>query len=93
VTKGMQIRVLDANNSVSCVPVPLESVTFNDFLNSNSLLFVRLRIILFLVQWLSSSVVDPGSGAFLISGSGIGFFPDPGSQTHIFDSLVTIFLG
>ncbi len=24
-------------------------------------------------------------------GSGIGFFPDPGSQTHIFESLVTIF--
>jgi hypothetical protein len=43
---------------------------------------------------------DPGSGAFLTPGSGIGFFripypgsriPDPGSQTHTFDSLVTIF--
>jgi hypothetical protein len=31
---------------------------------------------------------DPGSGAFLTLdpdlGSGIGFFPDPGSQPHIF---------
>jgi hypothetical protein len=43
---------------------------------------------------------DPGSGAFLTPGSGIRnrFFPDPGSripgpgsQTHIFESLVTIF--
>jgi len=38
---------------------------------------------------------DPGSDAFLTPGpgSGIGFFriPDLGSQTHIFESLVTIF--
>jgi hypothetical protein len=36
---------------------------------------------------------DPGSSAFLTPGSGIGFFriSDPGSQTHIFESLVTIF--
>ncbi len=43
---------------------------------------------------------DPGSGAFLTPGSGIlnRFFPDPGSrisdpgsQTHIFESLETIF--
>ncbi len=40
---------------------------------------------------------DPGSGASLTSGSGIQnrFFPgsriDPGSQTHIFESLVTFF--
>jgi hypothetical protein len=36
---------------------------------------------------------DPGSGAFLTPGSGIRnrFIPDPGSQTHIFESLVTIF--
>ncbi len=36
---------------------------------------------------------DPGSRAFLTPGSGIRnrFFPDPGSQTHIFESLVTIF--
>jgi hypothetical protein len=36
---------------------------------------------------------DPGSGAFLTPGSGSGirnrFFPDPGSQTHIFESLET----
>jgi hypothetical protein len=34
---------------------------------------------------------DPGSGAFLTPGSGIrkGFIPDPGSQTHIFEILVT----
>jgi hypothetical protein len=49
-----------------------------------------------------TSVADPdlGSGAFLTPGSGIRnrFFPDlgsrisdPGSQTHIFESLVTIF--
>jgi hypothetical protein len=44
---------------------------------------------------LRSSVADPdpGSGAFLAPGFGIRkrFFPDPGSQTHIFESLVTIF--
>jgi hypothetical protein len=38
---------------------------------------------------------DPGSGAFgpLDPGSGIGYFriSDPESQTHIFESLVTIF--
>jgi hypothetical protein len=36
---------------------------------------------------------DPGSGAFLTPGSGIGFFriPNLGSQTHIFEGLVTIF--
>jgi hypothetical protein len=34
---------------------------------------------------------DPRSGAFLTPGSGIGFFPDPGSQTYLFESLVTIF--
>ncbi len=35
---------------------------------------------------------DPGSGAFLTPGSGIRnrFFPDPGSQIHIFESLLTI---
>jgi hypothetical protein len=42
-----------------------------------------------------SSIADPGSGAFLIpgSGSGMGFsrISDPGSQTHNFESLVTIF--
>jgi hypothetical protein len=38
------------------------------------------------------SVADPGSCAFLTPGSGIGFFriSDPGSQTHIFESLVSI---
>jgi hypothetical protein len=37
---------------------------------------------------------DPGSGAFLTPESGIRnrFFPDPGSQTHIFESLVTVAL-
>jgi hypothetical protein len=41
----------------------------------------------------ASSVADPGSDAFLTTGSGIRnrLFPDPGSQTHIFESLVTIF--
>jgi hypothetical protein len=46
--------------------------------------------------WPFSSVEDPdpGSDAFLTPGSGIGFFriSDPGSQTHIFESFVTIFL-
>ncbi len=34
---------------------------------------------------------DPESGSFFDPGSGIGFFriPDPGYQTHIFDSLLT----
>jgi hypothetical protein len=34
---------------------------------------------------------DPASGAFLTPGTGIRnrFFPDPGSQTHIFEILVT----
>jgi hypothetical protein len=62
------------------------------------------------VQQYFISVADPGSGAFLTPGSGIGFSripnpyflfripdpgvqkaPDPGSQTHIFEMLVTIF--
>ncbi len=41
------------------------------------------------------SVALSGSGAFLTPGSGIGLFrtriSDPGSQSHIFDSLVTVF--
>ncbi len=44
-------------------------------------------------KWLYPlNVADPGSGAFLTldPGSGIGF-PDPGFQTHIFDSLMTNF--
>jgi hypothetical protein len=47
------------------------------------------------IFYLFSSVADadPGSGAFLTPGSGIQnrFFPDPGSRTHIFESLLTIF--
>jgi len=48
---------------------------------------------------IETSVADPGSGALLTPGSGIRnrFFPDPrsrisepGSQTHILESLVTI---
>ncbi len=40
-----------------------------------------------------SGIRDPGFGAFLTPGSGIGFFriPDLGSQAHIFESLVIIF--
>jgi hypothetical protein len=42
------------------------------------------------------SVADPGSGigCFLTPGSGIRnrFFPDPGSQDHIFKSFLTIFV-
>jgi hypothetical protein len=36
---------------------------------------------------------DPGSGAFLTPGPGLRnrFFPDPGSQTHIFESILKIF--
>ncbi len=34
--------------------------------------------------------LDPGSGAFLTPGPGIGFFRIP-DQTHIFESLVTIY--
>jgi hypothetical protein len=42
---------------------------------------------------LIDSVPDPVSGAFLTPGSGIGFFrmSGPGSQTHIFESLMKIF--
>jgi hypothetical protein len=48
-------------------------------------------------------IPDPGSGAFLTPGSGIrclfdpwipdlgSWISDPGSQAHIFESLVTIF--
>ncbi len=41
----------------------------------------------------SDADLDQASGAFLTPGSGIGFFliPDLGSDTHIFESLVTIF--
>ncbi len=53
-----------------------------------------LVTILTLQAVLRIRIRDPGSGAFLTPGSGIRdrFFPDPGSQTHIFESLVTIFL-
>ncbi len=44
--------------------------------------------VLFLTPGSSVADPDPGSGAFLTPGSGI---PDPGSQTHTFESLVTIF--
>jgi hypothetical protein len=55
-----------------------------------------------MIRTIASSVADPDpeSVAFLTPGSGIrnGFFPDPGSrnpdpgsQTHIFESLVIIF--
>jgi hypothetical protein len=36
---------------------------------------------------------DPGSGAFLTPRFGIGFFPDPGSQAHIFFELSDNFWG
>ncbi len=56
----------------------------------------------YLLTVLRIRIRDPGSGAFLTPGSGIGirnrFFPDPGSripdpgfQNHIFESLMTIF--
>jgi hypothetical protein len=40
-----------------------------------------------------TSVADPGSGAFLDPGIRKRFFPDPGSQTYIFESLVKNFFG
>jgi hypothetical protein len=53
------------------------------------------------VQWMTAAEYrtdsvadpDPGSGAFLTPGSGIRnrFFPDPGSQSNIFESLLKIF--
>jgi hypothetical protein len=50
-------------------------------------ILLRLRILLFSSLAFKTpqktSVADPGSGAFLT----------PGSQTHIFESLVTIFWG
>jgi hypothetical protein len=46
-----------------------------------------------LVTSFSVADPDPGSDAFLTPESGIRdrFFPDPGSRTHIFESLVTIY--
>ncbi len=47
------------------------------------------------INWYThrASVTDPGFGDFLTPGSGIlnKFFPDPVSQTHIFEILVTVF--
>ncbi len=40
---------------------------------------------------LSVADPDPGSGAFLTPGSGMGFFPDPGSQDHILKSFDNFF--
>jgi hypothetical protein len=58
-------------------------------LHEKNLCYVRVK----------SSVADPGSGAFLTTGSGIqdlesgiGFFQDPGSQTHIFENLASMWL-
>jgi hypothetical protein len=46
-------------------------------------------------SWISVADPDPGSGAFLTPGSGIRnrCFPDLGSRTHIFKSLVISFSG
>jgi hypothetical protein len=38
-----------------------------------------------------SNVPDPGSGAFLTPGSGIGFFRIQDPKSHIFESVMTIF--
>jgi hypothetical protein len=55
----------------------------------------NLNKIILLCVLISFADPDPGSWAFLTSGSGTGnrnwFFPDPKSQTHIFESLMTIF--
>jgi hypothetical protein len=44
---------------------------------------------------ISVADTDPGSGPFLTPGLGSGIrnrrISDPGAQTHIFESLVTIF--
>ncbi len=52
-----------------------------------------LTACIFSIYYCSVADPDPGSGAFLTPGSGIRnrFFSDPGSQTHIFESLLTIF--
>jgi hypothetical protein len=61
-------------------------------------IYVRAKAFVVLVG--SVAVPDPGSGIRCLfdpwirdPGSGIGFFriSDPGSQNHIFESLVTIF--
>jgi hypothetical protein len=56
------------------------------------------EIIFMLLSWISVGDPYPGSGAFftLDPGSVIGFFSgsrvlDPETQTHIFESLMTIF--
>ncbi len=53
----------------------------------------------YLAQFICEQCCGSGSGSSAFfepdRGSGMGFFriPDLGSQTHIFESLVTIFLG
>jgi hypothetical protein len=72
---------------------------------SNNGRFCRKQTIIVLrkipTYWFKTSFVppssvadpDPGSGAFLTPGFGIRnrFFPDPGSQIHNFESLLTVF--
>jgi hypothetical protein len=54
---------------------------------------IRIQLNSFRIRITSVADPDPGSGAFLTPGSGRGFFriSDPGSQTHIFEGLVTSF--
>jgi hypothetical protein len=59
-----------------------------------SLFVLSIRTVPYILQYaVFPSVADPGSGAFLTPGSWIWnmFFLDPGSQTHIFEMLMTIF--
>ncbi len=53
------------------------------------------RILIIIMVMISVADPDPGSGigCLLAPGSGIRnrFIPDPGSQTHIFESLLTTF--
>jgi hypothetical protein len=52
----------------------------------------NVKYIMDLLPWSSVADLDPGSGAFLTPRSGIRKpIQDPGSQTHIFESLATIF--
>ncbi len=70
------------------------SKVFSGFLLVKSSVMLRRKEMtnFVLIAVLRIRIQDPGSGAFLTPWSGIRnrFFPDPGSQIYIFESLVTI---
>jgi hypothetical protein len=91
-TRGQNTLVYNRQSGDDCMTVAKNIVWYTLFI-----LDPRSRILIFYSSPIpgSTSVADPdpGSGAFLTPWYGIRnrFFPDPGSQIHIFESLVTIF--